>query len=154
MKSTCCIMLGQYRSASMHDANEGGDRITQIFLSLYRNGTSRTPHGDPHANPTPGARSGRRCTSLRLRAGPHKTGGHLEFLSRHSRSYCTRTEPTTAQPNTHLSNNRFSSTAFAPAVDTERTFVAVAWLSELRSRAGRGPVFRVFSRMSQSSRFN
>ena len=36
MKSTCCIMLGQYRSASMHDANEGGDRITQIFLSLYR----------------------------------------------------------------------------------------------------------------------
>ena len=147
-------MLGQYRSASMHDANEGGDRITQIFLSLYRKrDKSYAPWRSTATQRECKVRT--TCTSLRLRAGPHKTGGHLEFLSRHSRSYCTRTEPTTAQSNTHLStNNRFSSTAFAPAVDTERTFVAVIVIRLSEVRSGRSwSRFRVdFSRMSQSSR--
>ena len=70
-----------------------------------------------------------------LQAEPHKTGGTLNFLCRHSQSYCVRAKsqpphsPTLTYPTIDCSST-------APAVDTEH-FVAVMAVAYKRDQAFR-----------------
>lgn len=142
---------GRHRGASMHDADEGGDRITQIFFAAI-------PHRDKSYAPwrstrQPNARCKVRttCTSLQLqgRTKPADTSSFCASIA--DRTVLAENQPPHSPTLTYPEIN-YSSTASTPAVDTGRTLVVSGAAGVQVILYTRNPVFVFYT--SRASRLS